>query len=531
LEGIWYSADVMTLPMKIVASVMEPTPERALALMEQVDAVADGIELRLDALGIPPAEDPTSVLASAIGATSKPVILTYRPRDEGGEVDASLSERLSFWSRVLAWTERRVDVRARLFYDWEADLAEAFLHAAQLTRARTGPVLPWERVIASHHWDEARPEVVEAIYVRLSALPARVLKLAIFAHDIGDSLVIFRLLERARQQGRALVGIAMGMAGLLTRVLGVAYGSAFTYGAAVAGREAAPGQIPVSDLRTLYRVAEIGRQTAIVGVIGHPIGHSLSPLVHNTGFQALGLDFVYVPLEVAALDRFMREFVRPETRQLSWPLRGLSVTIPHKVAVMEFVDEVDPLARRVGAVNTLVIEGERLRGYNTDVTGGVEPLAERIALEGARVAIVGTGGAARALAYGVRERGARVLLFGRRWERVRELAAEVGADAHPLDELAACAFEVLINATPVGMAGYPEQELIPEAALRHRPLVYDLVYNPKETSLLHRAKRMNCPILSGVEMFLRQAAEQFRLWTGAEPPLDAMRARVYTALS
>lgn len=513
----------MALPMKIVASVMESRP--ALALIEQVSAVADGVELRLDALGISPAEDLTSVIASAIGATSKPIILTYRPREEGGQAEASLSERLSFWSRVLAWTERRADVRARLFYDWEVDLAEAFLQLAPPVRA-----LPWERVIASHHRDEARPEAVEAMYARLSALPARVLKLAIFARDIGDSLIIFRLLERARREGRTLVGIAMGMAGLITRILGVAYGSAFTYGAAVAGREAAPGQIPVADLRTLYRVAEIGRQTMVVGVIGHPIGHSLSPLIHNTGFQALRLDFVYVPLEVAALDRFMRDFVRPETRQLSWPLRGLSVTIPHKVAVMEFVEDVDPLARRVGAVNTLVVEGERLRGYNTDVAGGTEPLRERIALRGARVAIVGAGGAARALAYGVREYGARVLLFGRRWERVRELAEEVGADAHVLDELATCAFDVLINATPVGMAGYPEQEVIPESALRHRPLVYDLVYNPAETPLLRRARRMGCPVLSGVEMFLRQAAEQFRLWTGAEPPLDVMRARMYTAL-
>jgi 3-dehydroquinate dehydratase/shikimate dehydrogenase len=514
----------MTVPMKIVASVVESTPERALALMAQADRVADGIELRLDALGMLPADDPTSVLASAIGATEKPIILTYRPREEGGHSDVSLFDRQRFWSRVLAWTERRADARGRLFYDLEVDLAEAFRDAAS-------PV-PWDRVIVSHHHREAAsPEVVEAMYARLSALPARLLKLAIFAHDIGDSLLIFRLLERARQQRRALVGIAMGMAGLLTRILGVAYGSAFTYGAVVAGREAAPGQIPVSDLRALYRVAEIGRGTAVVGVIGYPIGHSLSPLVHNVGFRTLGLNFVYVPLEVVALDRFMRDFVRPETRRLSWPLRGLSITIPHKVAVMGFVDEVDVLARRVGAVNTLVVEGERLRGYNTDVAGGTEPLAERITLEGAHVAIVGAGGAARALAYGVRERGARVSLFGRRLERVRVLAEAVGADAHALDELADSVCDVLINATPVGMAGYPEQELIPDAVLRHRPLVYDLVYNPLETPLLRRAKRMGCPVLSGVEMFLRQAAEQFRLWTGVEPPLDAMRAHVYTALS
>jgi len=515
-------------PMKIVASVVEPTLERALAVMARVGAVADGIELRLDALGVRPAEDLTSGLASAIGATSKPLILTYRPREEGGYADASLPERVRFWSHVIAEAERHADARARLLYDLEVDVAEAFCAAASGGRARA---VPWERVIVSQHRDAASPEAIEAMYARASALPARILKLAIFAHDIGDSLAIFHLLERARREGRALVGIAMGTAGLLTRILGVAYGSAFTYGAAVAGREAAPGQIPVSDLRTLYRVAEIGRKTAVVGVIGHPIGHSLSPLVHNTGFRALGLDFVYVPLDVVALDRFMRDFVRPQTRRFSWPLRGLSVTIPHKVAAMEYLDEVELLARHVGAVNTIVVEGDRLRGHNTDVAGGTEPLAERIALDGARVAIVGTGGAARALAYGARARGARVLLFGRRPESVREWAGSIGAEAHALGELARAAFDVLINATPVGMAGYPEQEVIPDAALRHRPLVYDLVYNPLETPLLRRAKQMGCPVLSGVEMFLRQAAEQFRLWTGAEPPLDALRACVYTALS
>lgn len=522
-----YSAEVMS--MKLVASVAEPTLERALAVMASVDEVADGIELRLDALGRHPVEDPTSVLAPVVGATAKPIILTYRPREEGGYAAASLSERWRFWSKVIAWAEQRGEVRARLFYDLEMDLVEAFLHAAPPERLG---VLPWERVILSHHrYDAVRWEDVLALYERVRAVPARFLKLALFAHDVGDSLLIFRLLERARQEGRELVGIAMGRAGLLTRILGVAYGSAFTYGAAATGRETAPGQIPVSELRALYRVTELGRQTLVAGVIGHPIGHSLSPLVHNMGFRLLGLDFVYVPLEVATLDRFMRDFVRPETRQMPWRLRGLSVTIPHKLAVLNFLDDVESVVRCVGAANTIVVEGERLVGYNTDVAGGTEPLAERIALEGARVAIVGAGGAARALAYGVRARGARVLLFGRRLERVRELAEAIGAKAYALTELAAHSFDVLIHATPVGMAGYPEQELIPEEALRHRPLVYDLVYNPLETPLLRRAKQMGCPVLSGVEMFLRQAAEQFRLWTGLHPPLDALRERVYTALS
>jgi 3-dehydroquinate dehydratase/shikimate dehydrogenase len=518
----------MVQPMRIIASVVEPTPERVMARVASVSEVADGIEIRLDALGLSPAGDPTSLLTRILEATAKPIILTYRPREEGGYAEASLTDRWRLWSKVIAWAERREQVCARLLYDLEVDIAEMIRDTAPSELARS---FPWERVIASHHRYDARPEEVAAMYERVSALPARIVKLAIFAHDIGDSLAIFRLLERARREKRDLVGVAMGTAGLLTRILGVAYGSAFTYGAAAAGREAAPGQIPVSDLRRLYRVGELGPQTVVVGVIGHPVGHSLSPLVHNTGFRILGLDFVYIPFEVARLDRFLRDFVHPGTRQIPWRLRGLSVTIPHKVAVLSFLDEVDPLAQRVGAVNTIVIEGERLLGYNTDVAGGTEPLAERFALHGARVAIVGAGGAARALAYGVRERGARVLLFGRRPERVRELADAIGAEAHTLEDLVAHTFDVVVNATPVGMTGYPVSEVIPEEALRHRPLVYDLVYTPLETPLLRRAKQMGCPVLSGIEMFLRQAAAQFRLWTGQHPPLDAMRASVYTTLS
>ncbi len=519
-------------PMKIVASVVETTREEALAQIARASDEADGIEVRLDALGVNPAEDSMSLLASLLGASRRPMIWTYRPREEGGYADVGLPERLRFWSRAIAWAERSAEARARLFYDLEVDLAEALLKEHRFGPAIRSASFPWERVIVSHHWFEPAPSVeVEATYERLKALPARILKLALFAHDVGDVLPIFRLLERARQERRELVGLAMGVAGWITRILGPAYGSAFTYGAVAPGREAAPGQIPVSELRALYRVAELTSHTRVVGVIGNPIAHSLSPHIHNACFRHLGLDYVYVPLEVKALEPFLRAFVRPQTRQMPWPLRGLSVTIPHKVAIRPFLDEVDPLAQRVGAVNTLVVEDERLVGYNTDVPGGTEPLSERISLRGTRVAIVGVGGAARALACGVRERGAHVLLFGRRRERAEALAGELGAEAHALEELAQCSFEVLINATPVGMAGYPEQDLIPEEALRHRPFVYDLVYNPPQTPLLRRAQARGCPVLSGVEMFIRQAAAQFRLWTGQEPPLDVMRERVYTALS
>jgi 3-dehydroquinate dehydratase/shikimate dehydrogenase len=287
-----------------------------------------------------------------------------------------------------------------------------------------------------------------------------------------------------------------------------------TFGALRPGAESASGQPTIHELKDLYRVKRLSRESEIFGVIGKPIGHSRSPLMHNTALAALNRDAVYLPFEVDDLDEFVRDFVRPATRKLDWRLRGLSVTIPHKLAIIPHLDFVDEIAQRIGAVNTVVVEGDELRGYNTDVIGAMKPLDELIEVKDARVAVLGAGGSARAICYGLSERGADVTIWTRDPVKAQLIAREFNYEAASIDDFNGQA-DIVINCTPMGMYGHSEGlSPVKAVSLRDVRLVYDLVYNPQETELLRQAQEAGCQTLGGLAMLAGQAAEQFRLWTG-----------------
>jgi 3-dehydroquinate dehydratase/shikimate dehydrogenase len=322
----------------------------------------------------------------------------------------------------------------------------------------------------------------------------------------------------------------MGDEGLLTRVLGPSRGAFLTYGSTARGKESAAGQPTCAELANLYRVRRLSRETVVTGLLGSPIRHSASPAIHNQTFAALDLDFVYVPFQASEVETFFSRFVRPKTREIDWKLRGFSVTIPHKTAVLPLLDELDSTAREVGAVNTVVIENDKLLGYNTDVRGAMEPLERVCSLEGESCAVIGAGGAARVIVFGLVNRRARVEVFARNVDRARSFAS-FGVDVLPLEALASSAASIVINTTPVGMRGHGEgASPVPRRALRGRLLAYDLVYNPIETQFLIDARAEGCRTLSGIEMLIAQAALQFELWTGRKPPIDLMReaaARIF----
>jgi 3-dehydroquinate dehydratase/shikimate dehydrogenase len=505
--------------VSIGVPIAESTVAGVLAAAKQAEAVADIVEFRLDYLSLPWADLP-AVLTTFVSAVEKPVIFTFRPDNEGGRGSSDLETRRRFWLRAIAALSDLHFDAGRVYLDMEVDVAEML--ATQETQ------IPWRQVIVSHHRFDSTPDDLSSIYERLKATPARILKVATLARDMSDSLTIFRVLERAKRDGRPLIAIAMGMAGVMTRVLGPAHGSFLTFGSLGTGAETALGQIPADDLRSLYRVGEISAETPVIGLVGHPVGHSLSPRLHNSWFKEEGLDFIYLPFEVGDLREFMTKFVNVESRLMRWNLRGLSVTLPHKINVIEYLDAVDPLAKRIGAVNTIVAEHGRLTGFNTDVVGLVKPLEMRLPLRNSRVAIIGAGGAARAAAFGLADRGARITIIGRNEEKAQGLAAEVGGEFRLMSEADSVDCDVLVNATPMGMKGSFAEHSAPARWLRGTPLVFDLVYNPAETKLLREAREAGCETLSGVEMFVIQATEQFRLWTGVEPSLDAGYALVYT---
>jgi 3-dehydroquinate dehydratase/shikimate dehydrogenase len=495
----------------ICVPITETNAEAFLAATDEAAQIADAIELRLDYLSAEALPQLIVELRSRIERISKPLIFTFRPREQGGKRDLSLQDRHNFWRSLPPEI-----TSAFAFADFELDLVESL--------AGDQPPVPWSKVICSwHNFDETPNDLMER-FERMARTPAAVVKIATQANRIGDCLRIFEIIERANQP-KPVIGLAMGLPGLATRALALSRGAMLTFGALRRGAESASGQPTVAELRDLYRVKQLTRTSEIYGIIGKPVGHSRSPLMHNAALQALNHDGAYLPFEVDDVDEFVRDFVRPKTKRLDWRLRGLSVTIPHKLAIIPHLDFVDATAKAVGAVNTVVVEGDelpRLCGYNTDVTGAMKPLDELIDVTGARVAVIGAGGSARAICFGLNERGADLTIYARNPGKAQPLAEEFKARVAPLDSFGGQA-EVVINCTPIGMHGHSEgQSPLKAESLRGVKLVYDLVYTPEETALLRAARAAGCRTLGGLAMLVGQAAEQFRLWTGLEAPVDVM---------
>jgi 3-dehydroquinate dehydratase/shikimate dehydrogenase len=483
--------------------------------------VGDIVELRLDCLEAKELDAARAQLGELLTKTNRPILITYRPKEQGGGVSLSLEERAVFWREVPLW------LRGRALVDVELDLLES-PHAETL-----GALFEGFTVICSHHDFRETPADLERIYERMSRTHAHVSKLATRANSITDSIPLMRLVERGRREGRGVIAVSMGAAGVLTRVLAPAFGAFLTYGSLDAVQATAPGQIDARELRDLYRVHELSEQTAVTGIVGSPVGHSLSPYMHNTAFASLGLDAVYLLFEVGDLSEFVGRMVDPRTRELRWNLRGLSVTAPHKQAVIPHLDSVAPGAARIGAVNTVVVSEERgLEGFNTDADASVVPLAGLVELRGARVAVLGAGGAARSLLWALGERGAHSTVFARDEARGRAVAEEFGAEAGRLEGASFEGFDVVANTTPLGTRGAQETETAAaESQLRGARVAYDMVYNPAETRFLRAARAAGCETVGGLGMLVAQAEEQFRLWTGRVPPpgvmLDAAEKKLF----
>jgi len=481
--------------------VCVPVCAKSFAEMEEACAraneLADIIELRLDCLE---GEDWTTQLEALIRKQSQPLILTFRPSEQGGHRVLSRPEREAFWNG-----------------DWRSDLRTLFDIESDLD------VDDWVRVIVSHHDFEGVPEDLEQLYEGLAATPAQVVKIAVRANDITDCIRVFRLLDRARKENRNLIAIAMGDAGVATRILGPARGSFLTYGSLEEESATAPGQVTARQLRSVYHIDDIDDETMICGLIGLPVMHSVSPHMHNAAFAAAGVNGVYLPLEVRNVESFIERMVHPQTRELDWNLRGLSVTAPHKSSVMKLLDWIEPEAQEIGAVNTVVVQGNELRGYNMDVHGVIEPLRKRVgSLSGLSVAVIGAGGAARAAVWALKKEQARVALFARTRPKVEALASKYDLTFEPVQDASFRNYDVVINTTPVGSGELVGRTLAVAEQLAGARLVYDLIYNPIETEFLKQARAAGCETLGGLEMLATQAQLQFQLWTAKSPSTALM---------
>ncbi len=472
----------------IVEAVAAASPD---AMRNQRDASrADMVELRLDLLDRPDAD-------AAMAGRSRPVIATCRASWEGGRFQGAEADRLAILARALALGADYVDL------EWKA--AAALEHWPAELRARV--------VLSSHDFEGVPADLADRVR-DMRRYGTAMVKIAVTAARLRDTLPVIAIGRAGRDAGERTVVIAMGTPGLATRVLPEHVGSAWTYG----GNGVAPGQVTVDRLRDEFRVGVVGASTPVYAVVGRPIGHSVSPAMHNAAFAATGIDGVYLPCEAADFEDFL-------ALADALGMAGASVTAPYK-------EDAARAAGQAGALNTLRRRagdwpGDWPGGWdgtNTDVEGFLAPLAAE-ALEGRRAAVVGAGGSARSVISGLLSRGARVSVHARRPEAAQALAdtAHVTAGAWPVPR---GSWDVLVNTTPVGT--HPDVDRSPVAAEDFSigldgALVYDLVYNPRPTRLLRDAAAAGCRTLDGLDMLVAQAIRQFAWWTGVTPETRVLR--------
>ena len=460
-------------------------------------AGADIVEMRLDTVDRPD-------VAGALEGRRCPVIVTCRAGWENGFFQGSEEERRRILEQALALGAEFVDVEARA--DFTADLIAA----------RRGRGV----VVSSHVYGEF-PDDLATRWESLTESGAEIAKLAVEARSLADTAKVMALGRPGRDDARGQVLIAMGDEGLASRVLSTRIGNRWTY----AGDNVAPGQVSAQRMLEQFRFHDLRPGTAVYGVVGNPVMHSLSPVMHNAGFQHFGIDAVYLPLLAKDAADFV-EFAR------AIGLSGASITAPFKVHLMEAADELEPLAEKVGAINTLTMRDGKWKGANTDVYGFAAPLLARLGdlpaeagldlpakagrlATGLRTTILGAGGAARAVAVALADLGAAVTVCARRPEAAREVADLAGGTIGALPP-AAGSWDVLINSTSWDgdMAAHSP---VPRATLDGR-LVYELLYVPPVTKLMADASAAGCTTIGGLEMLVAQAEEQFEIWTGQKPP-------------
>ena len=435
------------------------------------------------------------------------VIATCRRVASGGKFRGSIASQLDILAKASAVGCQLLDVEIQTALKCKA---------AQLQKLRNRSAL-----ILSFH-DFRGTKKLEETWEEMHQFPADYIKIVSTAKSLSDNVKMMRLLEH-RTDIVSTVGVCMGERGIISRILNVRSGSAFTFASAEPGAETAPGQMAARVLRDVFRIDAVDAATKVYGVAGDPIRHSLSPEMMNTAFRRENINAVYVPLQtsdVADLLKCVREM----------PMQGLSITMPLKQEIIEHLDKTDALSTKIGACNTLIRSQDgKLYGFNTDVAGVVRPLEQRLNLTGAKILVIGAGGAARAAVFGLRERNAEVWVMNRTAENGQKLARQAHAHYVSHAHLKKLEFDVIINATPVGMEGSRPQTPLEESDLRARYL-FEMVYNPAETRLVQMARAKGIQVIPGTEMFVHQGARQFEIWTGKPAPVEDMHRAVLFAL-
>jgi len=460
------------------------------------------IELRLDWL--PDDREIRRFLGRLAKRRRKATLLaTCRRRSAGGRYRGSIGQQLIHLADAIkagcAWYDLEIETLALC----PPELVDVLLGEA--------------RQLASAHFFKGMPRSLPAVAARLARNKPSAIKIAARC----DSLSECRKLAKFGRSRRDTIVIPMGEVALAARLLSLRERNGFAY--APVENATASGQVDLYEIHRVYHAESLTRSTQLYGVIGNPISHSLSPHLQNAGFAARRVDAIYLPFLVGRLPDFLDSIV-------PLGIKGFSVTIPHKERIVNHLSDCDPLARQIGAVNTVVIRaGGKLYGYNTDYVGVLQTLETRVRLRGSRVLIVGAGGAARAVAFALAQAGANVCICARRQKKARVIAEAVHGSLIDWSRLRRESFDAIVNATPVGMHPFENDSPLEARDLNCR-LVFDTIYRPRKTKLLQLAERRGIETVSGVEMFVAQGVAQWEIWMGQRAPVDQMRRAVLNAL-
>lgn len=430
-------------------------------------------------------------------------IATCRRREAGGKYTGTMAAQLAHLAQAIAAGCEWYDLEIETVRKCPPELLQVLLGQG--------------RQLTSAHFFSRMPKNLRRVAGELARGRSDAIKIAAQCNSLRDARKIFALAQNRKK----IVAVPMGDVALPARLLAVREGSAFIY--APVQNATAPGQVSLDEIKSVYRLDRLTRRPQVYGVIGDPIAHSLSPQIQNAAFQARRLDAVYLPFLVRDLRDFA-DSIGP------LGIRGFSVTLPHKEKLLRHLDGCDPLAAKIGAVNTVVVRsGGKLYGYNTDYVGVLRSLERRIPLRGSRVLILGAGGAARAVAFALAQSGAIPCISARRPARAKALARAAGGEAIAWARIRHEFFDAIVNATPVGMHPHTADSPLDARELNCR-LVFDTIYRPRMTKLLQLAARRGIETVSGVEMFVAQGAAQFEIWTGQRAPSEVMRRAVLRAL-
>ncbi len=440
-----------------------------------------------------------------------PAIATCRRKNEGGRWEGSEADRQMLLRAAIADGTDYVDL--------EMDIADRI--------PRYGNT---QRIVSYHNFDET-PDNLEEIHHQISKLDPDIIKIATMANNPIDNIKALRL---CRDSDIPTAAFCMGEMGLPSRLLCGRAGSPLTYATFSEDRQMAPGQLTYRQMKDDYLYDSITNETVILGVIADPVAHSLSPIVHNACIREQKLNMLYLPFRVPR--EYLEEFIQicPEMG-----IRGLSVTIPHKEKCLKCINVLDDNVAGIRAANTIVFKEVNAYGYNTDCTAAITSLRKTIAtkhpdeevFKGRKFLILGAGGVARAIAFGLVRQEANVFVCARDYRKADELAQSLGCKS--IDWSARANFEtpVLINCTPVGMFPNMDETPFEPGWFLKKTIVFDTVYNPEQTLFIKQAREAHCTTITGVDMFVRQAAEQYRLFTGQVPNLETIRYELKRATS